>query len=56
MHAALRLLGRDVELVRIPGEGHLMNLHGRPSNRARRAAAVDAFLDRHLKPDTQTNA
>ncbi|WP_433087251.1 S9 family peptidase [Dactylosporangium sp. CA-052675] len=51
MHAALRTLGRDVELVRIPGEGHLMNLHGRPSSRARRAAAVDRFLDRHLCPD-----
>ncbi|MEV4534226.1 S9 family peptidase [Asanoa sp. NPDC049518] len=55
LHAALRALGRDVELVRIPGEGHLMNLHGRPSHRARRAAAVDAFLDRHLKPQAQTN-
>jgi dipeptidyl aminopeptidase/acylaminoacyl peptidase len=52
MHAALRVLGRDVELVRIPGEGHLMNLHGRPSSRARRAAAVDGFLDRHLRPQT----
>jgi len=49
MHAALRTLGRDVSLVRIPGEGHLMNLHGRPSSRARRAAAVDRFLDRHLR-------
>ncbi|GAA2577313.1 hypothetical protein GCM10010399_03770 [Dactylosporangium fulvum] len=51
MHAALRALGRDVDLVRIPGEGHLMNLHGRPSSRVRRAEAVDRFLDRHLRPD-----
>ncbi|HEV7710835.1 MAG TPA: S9 family peptidase [Asanoa sp.] len=51
MHAALQLLGRDTDLVRIPGEGHLMNLHGRPSSRTRRAAAIDAFLDRHLHPE-----
>ncbi|GAA4572262.1 S9 family peptidase [Micromonospora coerulea] len=53
MYAALRALGRDVELVRIPGEGHLVNLHGRPSSRARRAAAIDRFLDRHLRPDVR---
>jgi dipeptidyl aminopeptidase/acylaminoacyl peptidase len=50
MQGALRLLGREVDLIRIPGEGHLMNLHGRPSSRARRAAALDAFLDRNLTP------
>jgi len=48
LHAALTALGREVTLVRIPGEGHLMNHHGRPSSRARRAAAVDRFLDQHL--------
>ena len=47
--AALRTLGREVELVRIPGEGHLMNLYGRPSSRLRRAAAIDQFLARHLE-------
>jgi dipeptidyl aminopeptidase/acylaminoacyl peptidase len=49
-HAALRTLGRRVELVRIPGEGHLMNLVGRPSSRRRRAEAIDRFLARHLTP------
>ena len=49
-HAALRTLGRRVELVRIPGEGHLMNLVGRPSSRRRRAEAIDGFLARHLTP------
>jgi dipeptidyl aminopeptidase/acylaminoacyl peptidase len=33
MLAALRSLGRDVQLVVIRGEGHLMNLTGRPSRR-----------------------
>jgi dipeptidyl aminopeptidase/acylaminoacyl peptidase len=45
MHAALD--GRG-ELVRIPGEGHLMNLVGSPAHRLIRARAVDRFLDRWL--------
>jgi dipeptidyl aminopeptidase/acylaminoacyl peptidase len=49
--AALRALGREVELVRIPGEGHLMNLVGRPSSRQRRADAIDRFLAAALRPD-----
>lgn len=48
MFAALRSLGRDVELVVIDGEGHLMNLTGRPSRRLARARAVDSWLDRFL--------
>jgi dipeptidyl aminopeptidase/acylaminoacyl peptidase len=48
MFAALRSLGRDVELVLIRGEGHLMNLTGRPSRRLARAQAVDRWLDRYL--------
>jgi dipeptidyl aminopeptidase/acylaminoacyl peptidase len=48
MQAALERAGRPVELVRLPGEGHLVNLTGRPSSRMRRAAAVDEWLDRVL--------
>jgi dipeptidyl aminopeptidase/acylaminoacyl peptidase len=48
MFAALRSLGRDTELFVITGEGHLMNLTGRPSRRLARARAVDRWLDRHL--------
>jgi dipeptidyl aminopeptidase/acylaminoacyl peptidase len=46
--AALSLAGADVELVRLPAEGHLVNLIGRPSSRMRRAEAVDRWLDRTL--------
>ncbi len=49
LFTALRLLGREVEFVRIPGEGHLVNLVGRPSRRLRRAAVVDGWLGRHLR-------
>lgn len=48
LFGALRSLGRDVRYVRIPGEGHLVNLFGRPSRRAARRSIIDAWLDRHL--------
>ena len=51
MLAALRSLGRDVEFVVIRGEGHLMNLTGRPSRRLARARAVDRWLGRYLGPE-----
>ena len=46
--AALRARGREAALVRISGEGHLMNLIGAPSHRLQRAAALDAWLERWL--------
>lgn len=49
MAAAVRLNGSPVELLRIPEEGHLMNLVGRPSRRLTRARAVDRWFDRWLR-------
>ncbi len=54
MFVALRQLGRVVELARLDGEGHLVNLIGRPSRRLARARAVDDWLDRHLTSGTGT--
>jgi dipeptidyl aminopeptidase/acylaminoacyl peptidase len=51
MLVALRERGRAVELLRLDGEGHLINLVGRPSRRLARASAVDQWLDRHLRPE-----
>jgi dipeptidyl aminopeptidase/acylaminoacyl peptidase len=48
MYRALKEMGQEVELLRLPGEGHLVNLIGRPSSRVARAEAVDAWLVRHL--------
>jgi acylaminoacyl-peptidase len=48
LQAALKLLGRESELVVLEGEGHLVNLLGRPSRRRLRAEVVDAHLDRYL--------
>lgn len=56
LFGALRSLRRDVRHVRIPGEGHLVNLFGRPSRRAARRAIIDAWLDDHLAPDGRRSA
>ena len=56
LFGALRSLGRDVRHVRIPGEGHLVNLLGRPSRRAARRSIIDTWLDRHLAADRSDQA
>jgi dipeptidyl aminopeptidase/acylaminoacyl peptidase len=48
MLTALRGRGADARLVQLPGEGHLVNLTGRPSSRLLRARAVDRWLARTL--------
>jgi dipeptidyl aminopeptidase/acylaminoacyl peptidase len=48
---ALRTLGRDVEFVRFPGEGHEMSRSGAPNHRIERAEIILEFFDRHLHSD-----
>ncbi len=48
LYTALQLLDRDAEFLRIPGEGHLINLVGRPSSRLSRIEATDRFLSLRL--------
>jgi dipeptidyl aminopeptidase/acylaminoacyl peptidase len=48
LYAALRYLGREVRFLRLHGEGHLVNLVGRPSRRLARAEAVNSWLSQHL--------
>jgi len=48
MFSSLRRLGREVEMLRIPGEGHLVVLTGSGAHRLQRWAAIDAFLDRQF--------
>jgi dipeptidyl aminopeptidase/acylaminoacyl peptidase len=50
MLAAIRRCGGEAQLLRLDGEGHLVNLIGRPSQRFARARAVDGWLDRYLSP------
>jgi len=45
MAEALSAAGARVDVLRLPGEGHLVNLEGRPSSRDRRARVVDRWLE-----------
>jgi dipeptidyl aminopeptidase/acylaminoacyl peptidase len=47
-YAALIQLGRTTEFLRLPGEGHLINLVGRPSSRRARAEAMDRWFATYL--------
>jgi dipeptidyl aminopeptidase/acylaminoacyl peptidase len=49
LFVALRLLGRDVEYWRFPGEGHELSRSGAPRHRIRRAEIIIDFFQRTLK-------
>ena len=48
LFTALRVLGREVELVRFAGEGHDFHRTGHPQNRAERLRRIGEWLDRKL--------
>jgi dipeptidyl aminopeptidase/acylaminoacyl peptidase len=48
MFGALRLLGKEVELVRFPGESHDLSRSGRPDRRVERLARIAAWFAKHL--------
>jgi dipeptidyl aminopeptidase/acylaminoacyl peptidase len=48
MFGALRLLGREVELVRFPGESHDLSRSGRPDRRLERLRRVLGWFAGHL--------
>lgn len=50
LFVALRMLGRDVELVRFPAEGHELSRSGSPAHRIQRAEIILEFFARHLRP------
>jgi dipeptidyl aminopeptidase/acylaminoacyl peptidase len=48
LFVALRLLDRDVEFVRFPGEGHELSRSGSPVHRVQRAEVILEFFGKHL--------
>jgi dipeptidyl aminopeptidase/acylaminoacyl peptidase len=49
LFTTLRLLERDVELVRFPGESHELTRSGNPLHRVQRFEVLLEFFDKHLK-------
>lgn len=48
LFVALRLLGKEVEFVRFPAEGHELSRGGSPVHRVQRAELILDFFHRHL--------
>ncbi len=48
LFVALRLLGKEVEFVRFPAEGHELTRSGAPLHRVQRAEIILAYFARHL--------
>ena len=48
LFVALRMLGRDVEFVRFPGESHELSRSGSPRHRVQRFEIILDFFARHL--------
>jgi dipeptidyl aminopeptidase/acylaminoacyl peptidase len=53
LFGALRLLGREVELVRFPGESHDLSRSGRPDRRLERLRRVTRWFGTHLLGHTE---
>lgn len=48
LYVALKLLGREVEFVRFPGESHELSRSGAPAHRVERFRIILDFFGRHL--------
>jgi dipeptidyl aminopeptidase/acylaminoacyl peptidase len=49
LFVALKLLKRDVEMVRFPVDCHELSRHGTPRRREKRLELILEFIDRYLK-------
>ena len=49
LFTALKVLGKEVEFLRFPGENHELSRSGKPKHRLERLAAIVEWFDRHLK-------
>lgn len=49
LFVALKILKRDVEMVRFPIDGHELSRHGTPRRREKRLACILDFIGRYLK-------
>lgn len=56
MFGALRLLGKEAEMVRFPGESHDLSRGGRPDRRLERLVRIAGWFGRHLLTDVERGA
>ena len=49
LYMALKMLGKEVEFVRFPGEGHELSRSGAPLHRVQRFEIIIEWFDRYLK-------
>jgi acylaminoacyl-peptidase len=56
LFGALRLLGREVELVRFPGESHDLSRSGRPDRRVERLHRIAGWFERYLLESEERTA
>ena len=56
LFGALRLLGREVEMVRFPGESHELSRNGRPDRRVERLRRIAGWFAKHLLREEPGNA
>jgi dipeptidyl aminopeptidase/acylaminoacyl peptidase len=54
LYMTLRILGREVEFVRFPGESHGLSRNGSPVHRLQRLELQHEWFTRHLKPVAAT--
>ena len=53
LFTALKVLGREVEMILYPDEHHEMKSSGRPDRRVDRMERILAWFDRHLRQSTR---
>jgi dipeptidyl aminopeptidase/acylaminoacyl peptidase len=56
LFVSLRMLGKDVEMVRFTGESHELSRSGTPAHRRQRAEIILEYFDRHLKGEREEPA
>jgi acylaminoacyl-peptidase len=56
LFGALRLQGKEVEMVRFPGESHDLSRSGRPDRRVERLLRIGAWFERYLSPAGRTSS
>lgn len=53
LYRAMKVLGKEVEFVRYPREGHELSRAGEPAHRVDRMLRILEFFERHIRPEVR---